>query len=52
MTAWVISGVLGFIAGGVLIWFCKDSILRKYKGAERFVMDLEDQVRSLKARLK
>jgi hypothetical protein len=52
MTAWMVSGVLGFVSGGALIWFAKDSIMRKYKGAERFVMDLEDQVRSLKARLR
>jgi hypothetical protein len=52
MTAWIISGALGFLSGGALIWLSKDSIMRKYKGAERFAMDLEDQIRSLKARLK
>lgn len=52
MTEWIVSGVLGFVAGGALIWFCKDWILRKYKGAERFVGDLEDQVRDLRRRLR
>lgn len=26
MTAWMISGVLGFVAGGAVIWFGKDKI--------------------------
>ena len=52
MTTWMISGTLGFVAGGALIWFCKDWIMIKYKGAENFVGDLDDQVRALKARLK
>jgi hypothetical protein len=52
MTAWVISGILGFLAGGGLIWFCKDPVTRWYKGAENFVGDLEDQVRALRQRLK
>jgi len=26
MTEWIISGILGFAAGGALIWFCKDKI--------------------------
>lgn len=52
MTTWMISGVLGFVAGGALIWFFKEPILRWYKGAEKFTRDLEDQVRDLKARLR
>lgn len=52
MTTWMISGTLSFIAGGALIWFCKEPIMRWYKGAEDYVGELEDQVRSLKARLK
>jgi hypothetical protein len=52
MTTWMISGTLGFIAGGALIWFAREPVTRWYKGAENFVGDLEDQVRSLKARLK
>lgn len=52
MTVWMISGTLGFLAGGALIWFCKDWIMSKYKGAENFVGDLEDQARALRQRLK
>ena len=52
MTEWMTSGILGFLAGGALIWFCKDPIVRWYKGAEDFVGDLEKQARDLRARLK
>ena len=52
MTTWMISGTLGFVAGGALIWFCKEPVTRWYKGAENYVGELEDQVRSLKARLR
>ena len=26
MTEWIISGILGFAAGGAVVWFCKDKI--------------------------
>lgn len=52
MTTWMISGVLGFVSGGALIWFCKDTILRWYKGAEDFAGQLDDQARALRQRLK
>ncbi len=52
MTTWMISGTLGFLTGGALIWFCKDAIMRIYKGSEQFIGDLEDQVRDLRQRLK
>ena len=48
---WIGIGIGG--AGfGALAWLCKEPLTRWYKGAERFVGDLEDQVRSLKARLR
>lgn len=52
MTTWMISGTLGFVAGGALIWFCREPLTRWWKGAERFVGDLEDQVKALKERLR
>lgn len=52
MTTWMISGVLGFVSGGALIWFCKEPILRWYKGAEDFAGQLEAQARALRQRLK
>lgn len=48
----VLGSILGFVAGGALIWFCKEPVTKWYKGAEDFIGDLEEQVRSLKARLK
>lgn len=52
MTEWIISGVLGFVAGGAAIWFGREPITRWYKGAEDFAGQLEDQARSLRQRLK
>jgi hypothetical protein len=52
MTEWMISGILGFITGGAFIWFCKEPAMRFWKGTERFVGELEDQVRSLRQRLR
>lgn len=52
MSTWMISGTLGFIAGAAVVWFFKDPILRWYKGAEKFVGDLEDQARALRQRLR
>jgi hypothetical protein len=39
---------LGFVAGGALIWFCKDKVTLWYKGAEDYVGMLEDKIKSLK----
>jgi hypothetical protein len=33
MTEWIISGSLGFIGGGVFIWFCKTAIQTLVIGA-------------------
>jgi phosphate/sulfate permease len=52
MAAWVVSGVLGFVSGGALVWFSKDWIVLRYKKAEDFAGELEDQARSLRARLR
>ena len=52
MTTWMVSGTIGFVVGGAVVWFFREPVTRWYKGAENFIGDLEDQVRSLKARLK
>lgn len=52
MSHFWIGVAVGGAGFGALIWFCKDWIMRKYKGAERFVGDLEDQVRDLRQRLR
>ncbi len=33
MTNWIISGTIGFVAGGTFIWFCKDYIQKLVIGA-------------------
>lgn len=35
---------LGFVAGGSLIWFCKEPVIRYYKGAEDYVGYLKDKI--------
>ena len=42
--------VLGFLAGGALIWFAKDQVTLWYKGTEDFIGMLEDKARALKAK--
>lgn len=44
-----IIDIFWFVAGGALIWFCKDPVTRYYKGAEDYVGMLEDKIRALKA---
>lgn len=52
MTGFWFGLAIGICGGGALGWLCKDWIMVKYKGTAKFVGDLEDQVRSLKARLR
>lgn len=47
MAMWIVSGVLGFIGGGALIWFCKEPLLLWYKGAEDRVGELNDMIRRI-----
>jgi hypothetical protein len=48
MTTWMISGILGFVAGGALIWFCKEPVTLWYKGAENYVGTLNDKIKAIK----
>lgn len=48
MTTWMISGILGFVAGGALIWFCKEPLTLWYKGAEDYVGALNDKIKAIK----
>lgn len=50
MTAWIISGTIGFIAGGALIWFARDPLTLWYKGAENQIGALNDKIKALKAK--
>lgn len=40
--------IIGVVGGGALIWFAKDQVTIWYKGAEGFVMMLEDKIRAIK----
>lgn len=48
MMEWIISGVLGFVAGGALVWFGREPITLWYKGAEDYVGTLNDKIRALR----
>lgn len=52
MTTWMISGTLGFLTGGAVVWFFREPVTSWYKGAEDFASQLEAQARSLRQRLK
>lgn len=43
--------ILGFVAGGALIWFFKDKITSLYKSTEDQIGALNDKINSLKAKL-
>jgi len=43
--------ILGFAAGGALIWFCKEPVTLYYKGAEDYVGALNDKIKAIKERL-
>lgn len=48
MTTWIISGVLGFVAGGALIWFAREPVTLWFKGAEDYVGTLNDKIRAIR----
>lgn len=48
MTEWVISGVLGFVAGGALIWFFKTQIQGMVIDANKLSAKLHAQADALK----
>lgn len=39
---------LGFVAGGALIWFCKDQVTSIYKSTEDQIGALNDKIKKLK----
>lgn len=51
MAVWIVSGILGFVTGGAIIWFFKDPILKWYKGAEDFAQSLKDKADKIKSAL-
>lgn len=42
---------ISFVAGGALVWFCKDWLTSFYKSTEDKIGALEDKVRALKAKV-
>ena len=49
MTEWMISGTLGFVAGGAFVWFCKDWIQRMVIGANALSRKLHAKADDLAA---
>lgn len=48
MTEWMISGILGFVAGGALIWFFKSTIQKMVIGANALSARLHAQADALR----
>jgi hypothetical protein len=47
----MIEFLAGVVAGGALIWFCREPVTVWYKGAEDYVGSLNDKIQKLKAKL-
>lgn len=52
MTTWIISGVLGFVAGAAVIWFAKPSIQQMVIGANALSAKLHAQANAISAAAK
>lgn len=46
-----IGDIAVFAAGGAVVWFFKDPILKWYKGAEAFAQSLKDKADKIKSAL-
>jgi len=44
----VFGSIVGFVAGGALIWFCREPVTLWYKGAEDYVGALNDKIKAVK----
>lgn len=44
----VFGSIIGFVAGGALIWFAKDKATSFYKSAEDQIGALNDKIKKLK----
>lgn len=47
----VLSLIVGFVAGGAVIWFFREPVTIWYKGAEDQIGVLNDKIQKLKAKL-
>ena len=52
MTAWMISGVLGFVTGGAFIWFFKTRIQSLVIGANQLSAKLHAEADAISAAVK
>lgn len=52
MTEWMISGLMGFAAGGALIWFCKDAVQKAVLGANTLSAQLHAKADALATTVK
>lgn len=50
MTTWFISGTLGFVAGGAVIWFGKTKLQELVIGANALSAKLHAQADAIKAK--
>ena len=48
MITYSIGFAFGFVAGGALIWFCKEPVTLWYKGAEDYVGSLNDKIKAVR----
>jgi hypothetical protein len=44
--------ILWFVAGGALVWFCKDALIKYWKGAEKFAQDLKAKADAISSAVK
>ena len=51
MNIWIISGTLGFVTGGVFIWFAKDPIQKLVIGGNALAAKLHAKADAIKAAL-
>lgn len=51
MTTWILSGTLGFVAGGAAIWFFKTSIQSLVIDANALSAKLHAQADAIKAKV-
>jgi hypothetical protein len=46
----VFGSIVGFVAGGALIWFCKDKLTSFYKSTEDQIGALNDKIKALQGK--
>jgi hypothetical protein len=52
MSQWIVSGMLGFVAGAAFVWFCKSFIQRAVIGANALSAKLHAEANALTTAVK